>query len=141
MFEILEEAGKQEILQQVFRKFQISDRLAIRYFPKTDVGCPCFNGLWGVTIILIRIIPFFLDCYFNTSKWKPGLNLNSLRIRRLSTYLHIYGFAHVRSHVIEVQIRELKELLFGILGFCDNSHEKKSAEANNLEKCHRLGQH
>ena len=41
MFEILGEAGKQEIFQQMFRKLQISDRLPNRYFPKIDVGCPC----------------------------------------------------------------------------------------------------
>ena len=34
------EAGKQEILQQMFRKFYISNRLPNRYFPKIDVGCP-----------------------------------------------------------------------------------------------------
>ena len=56
---ILGEAGKQEVLQQVLRKFQISDRRPNRYFPKTDVGCLCFNGCWGVSIILIRIIVFF----------------------------------------------------------------------------------
>ena len=33
-------AGKQEILQQMFRKFKISNRLPNRYFPKIDVGCP-----------------------------------------------------------------------------------------------------
>ena len=38
---ILKEAGKEEILQQMFRKFQISNRLPDRYFPKIDVGCPC----------------------------------------------------------------------------------------------------
>ena len=37
---ILGETGKQEILQQMFRKFQVSNRLPNRYFPKTDVGCP-----------------------------------------------------------------------------------------------------
>ena len=41
MFEILGEAGKQEIFQQMFRKLQISDRLPNRYFPRIDVGCPC----------------------------------------------------------------------------------------------------
>ena len=44
---ILGEAGKQEILQQMFRKFQISNRLPKRYFTKIDVGCPrlriCFT--------------------------------------------------------------------------------------------------
>ena len=34
------EAGKQEILQQMFRKFYISNLLPNRYFPKIDVGCP-----------------------------------------------------------------------------------------------------
>ena len=38
---ILEEAGKLEILQQMFRKFYISNRLQNRYFPKIVVGCPC----------------------------------------------------------------------------------------------------
>ena len=38
---ILGETGKQEILQQMFQKFQISNRLSNRYFPKIDVGCPC----------------------------------------------------------------------------------------------------
>ena len=33
--------GKQEILQQMFRKFQISNRLPNRYFPKIAAGCPC----------------------------------------------------------------------------------------------------
>ena len=37
---ILGETGKQEILQQMFRKFQISNRLPNRYFRKIDVGCP-----------------------------------------------------------------------------------------------------
>ena len=37
----LGEAGEQEILQKMFRKFEISDRLPNRYFPKIDVGCPC----------------------------------------------------------------------------------------------------
>ena len=37
---ILGEAGKQEILQQTFRKFEISNRLPKRYFPKIDVGWP-----------------------------------------------------------------------------------------------------
>ena len=41
MFEILGETGKQESLQQTFRKFEISNRLPNRYFPKIDVGCPC----------------------------------------------------------------------------------------------------
>ena len=40
---ILGEAGKQKILQQIFRKFQISNRLPNRYFPKIDVGCPCLK--------------------------------------------------------------------------------------------------
>ena len=40
---ILGEAGRQEILQQMLRKFQISSRLPNGYFPKIDVGCPCFN--------------------------------------------------------------------------------------------------
>ena len=33
----------QEILQQMFRKFQISSRLPNRYFPKIYVGCPRFH--------------------------------------------------------------------------------------------------
>ena len=37
---ILGEAGKQEILQQMFRNFFISHLLPNRYFPKIDVGCP-----------------------------------------------------------------------------------------------------
>ena len=37
---ILGEAGKQEILQEMFRKFWISNRLPNRHFPKIDVGCP-----------------------------------------------------------------------------------------------------
>ena len=37
---ILGEAGKEEILQQMFRKFYISNRPPNRYFPKIDVGCP-----------------------------------------------------------------------------------------------------
>ena len=53
MFEILGEAGKQEILQQVLRKFQISNRLPNRYFPKTDVGC-----LWK---LLEYFIPLEID--------------------------------------------------------------------------------
>ena len=39
---ILGDAGKQEILQQLFQKFEISNRLPNRYFPKMDVGCPWF---------------------------------------------------------------------------------------------------
>ena len=42
---ILGEAGKYEILQQMFRKLWISNRLPNRYFPKIDVGCPCFIGI------------------------------------------------------------------------------------------------
>ena len=38
---ILGETGKLEILQQMFRKFWISNRLPNRYFPKIDVGSPC----------------------------------------------------------------------------------------------------
>ena len=38
---ILGEAGKQEILQQMFRKIYISNRLLNRYFPQIEVGCPC----------------------------------------------------------------------------------------------------
>ena len=34
------EAGKQEILQQMFGKFKISNGLPNRYFPKIDVECP-----------------------------------------------------------------------------------------------------
>ena len=34
---ILGEAGKQEILHQMFRKFLITNRLQNRYFPKIDV--------------------------------------------------------------------------------------------------------
>ena len=37
---MLREAGKQEILQQMFRKFEISNRLPNRYFQKIGVGCP-----------------------------------------------------------------------------------------------------
>ena len=37
---ILGEAGKQEILQQMFRKFWISNRLPNRYFPKLTLGAP-----------------------------------------------------------------------------------------------------
>ena len=37
---ILGEAGKQEILQQIFQKFYISNRPPNRYFPKIDVGAP-----------------------------------------------------------------------------------------------------
>ena len=37
---ILDEAGKQELLQQMFQKFYISNRLSNRYFPKIAVGCP-----------------------------------------------------------------------------------------------------
>ena len=37
---ILAEPSKQEILQQMFRKFSISNRLPNTYFPKIDVGCP-----------------------------------------------------------------------------------------------------
>ena len=43
---ILGEAAKQESLQQILRKFWISNRLPNRYFPenpKIDVGCPCLN--------------------------------------------------------------------------------------------------
>ena len=35
---ILGEAGKQEIIQKMFRKFQISNRLPNRCFPKIDVA-------------------------------------------------------------------------------------------------------
>ena len=41
------EAGKREILQQMFRKFSISNRLSNIYFPKIDVGCPWFYHLPG----------------------------------------------------------------------------------------------
>ena len=42
LFEILGEAGKQEILQQKCSENSRSqNRLPNRYFPKIDVGCPC----------------------------------------------------------------------------------------------------
>ena len=42
---ILGEAGKQEILQQMFRKFQIANRLPNRYFRKLTLGAPdLFRG-------------------------------------------------------------------------------------------------
>ena len=40
MFENPREAGKQEILQQMFRKFWISNRLPNRYFPNLTLGAP-----------------------------------------------------------------------------------------------------
>ena len=40
MFENPRETGKQEILQQMFRKFWISNRLPNRYFPKLTLGAP-----------------------------------------------------------------------------------------------------
>ena len=39
-WKILGETGKQEILQIMFQKFNISNRLPNRYFPKIEVGCP-----------------------------------------------------------------------------------------------------
>ena len=39
-YTIFQMFGKQEILQQMFRKLQISNRLPNRYFSKIDVGCP-----------------------------------------------------------------------------------------------------
>ena len=54
---ILGEAGKQEILQQMFLKFYISNRLPNRYFPKIDVGCPwcfCFKGDFGAISVTER---------------------------------------------------------------------------------------
>ena len=57
IFEILGEAGKQEILQQMFRKFQISNRLPNRYFPKIVVGCPWMNSkCFHATIFCLLII-------------------------------------------------------------------------------------
>ena len=44
------QADKQGILQQMFRKFQISNRLPNRYFPKIDVGCPTFV-MWRSVVI------------------------------------------------------------------------------------------
>ena len=40
----------QEILQQMFQKFQISNRLPNRCFPKSDFGCPCFykDSKWQI---------------------------------------------------------------------------------------------
>ena len=54
---ILGEVGKQEILQKMFRKFQISNRLPKRYFPKIDVGCPCIGQ--GFKNCITRILPYF----------------------------------------------------------------------------------
>ena len=58
---ILEEARKLEILQQMFRKFYISNRLQNRYFPKIVVGCPCC-----------------LFCKFHKSKKTANLNYHML---------------------------------------------------------------
>ena len=55
---ILGEAGKQNILQQMFRKFWISNRLPNRYFPKIDVGCPCLgwqNNNFNCTCITLFV--------------------------------------------------------------------------------------
>ena len=51
----LGEVGKQEILQQMFRKFSISKRLPNRCFPKIDVGCPCYQAIqkaWEMKSVL-----------------------------------------------------------------------------------------
>jgi len=58
---ILGEAGKQKILQQMFRKFQISNRLPNRYFPKIDAGCPWIKQ-FPFAIILLILIAFSFDC-------------------------------------------------------------------------------
>ena len=39
--EILAGAGNEEMLQQMFWKFYISNCVPNRYFQKIDVGCPC----------------------------------------------------------------------------------------------------
>ena len=62
---ILGEAGKQKILQQMFWKFQISNRLPNRYFPKIDAGCPWIKDQWKqfpFAIILLILIAFSFDC-------------------------------------------------------------------------------
>ena len=41
MFENPRRGRQARNLQQIFRKFQISNRLPNRYFPKLDDGCPC----------------------------------------------------------------------------------------------------
>ena len=60
---ILGEVGKQEILQKMFRKFWISNRLPNRYFPKIDVGCPCYTGS-------IRLIAMLLGSKYAKIKFK-----------------------------------------------------------------------
>ena len=62
MFEnpILREASKQEILQQMFRKFQISNRLPNRYFPKINDGCPYSSWSRQVLPLLLLLIELFL---------------------------------------------------------------------------------
>ena len=41
MFENRRRGRQAKILEKIFRKFQISNRLPNRYFPKIVVGCPC----------------------------------------------------------------------------------------------------
>ena len=51
---ILGEAGKQEILLQMFRKFYISNRVPNKYFPKIDFGCPCNMPQLLISYTLIK---------------------------------------------------------------------------------------
>ena len=58
---MLGEAGKQEILQLMFQKFQISNRLPSRYFPKIDVGCSCSNATKRVKVRLLPSRPYLFS--------------------------------------------------------------------------------
>ena len=91
---ILGEAGKQEILQKMFRKFYISNRLPNGYFPKIDVGCPwvflylnCLSHGFFKTmtreiyLVLIEVSPRsnnkYNKIYINTLKCVPASTLNN----------------------------------------------------------------
>ena len=58
---ILGETGKQEILPQMFRKFQPSNRLPNRYSPKIDVGCPCQKLIETSAFKMFRFVLFCFE--------------------------------------------------------------------------------
>ena len=51
----------------MFRKFEISNRLPNRYFPKIEVRCPWRNGCFCV---LLRTIGWYLRLYRQSFPWK-----------------------------------------------------------------------
>ena len=76
---ILGEAGKQEILQQMFQKFQISNRLPNRYFLEIVIGCP-----WTMRRIRQFVINFCLLFYPQVANFlcKCTCNVKSKKLKQ-----------------------------------------------------------